>query len=277
MWFCVKLFSTCLFSFVWIATASQLAAGAAITQIGDPLFSVQDVSLFSWTVAGDDGEDLFLSIEAALKPHYSFYNSPTTPPVFAPAIAIQPPYDRVLSNNATELGMVLGDLFTPQQLRIPNGIMLFHTIVPTEDAPLGKSFDFDSGPVLPLDIYPLTETIEIRLNNGVVLSDGPLNIQPLQDLGIATDVRGNTVDFTGLLESHVPVVYKPLVAPPFVPDADLFGDYEWNFSVRDAHGNGWDVSVPFKVTPEPSANGYLLASIVIGINWFRRRLQSRLS
>jgi hypothetical protein len=97
---------------------------------------------------------------------------------------------------------------------------------------------------------------------------------PLQDLGLATDVMGNTVDFSGLLESHFHGVFLPFLAPAPVPDAALIGAYEWRFSVRDANSNGWDVSVPFRIVPEPSIAGFAIA-LSIAVPGFMRRERGR--
>jgi len=248
-----------------------------MTAVGDPLYSVVDVTLFTVPVLGPQGEDRFPTIEAGLQPHHGRYFTSLGAPLLLPALPHQPPYDIELSGNVAAVGGRPGSVFRPADLRIPYGIMLVHTIVPGEGAPFGESFDFANGPVLPLDIYPLTETLEIRLNNGAVIPGGPFESRPLQDVGVVTDEAGNTVDFGGLLESHYHVVYQPLVAPPFVPDAALLGGYEWRFSVRDAQGNGWDVSTPFSVVPEPSSIvSCLLAVVVVAATRIRiRRAVSR--
>lgn len=265
--------AACLLASVF-ALAPRPSVGATLTEVGDPIFSVVDVALFSVPVLGPGGEDLFPIIEQGLQPDHRPYFSPLLGFSFlGPGLPHQPPYDTELSRNIVAAGGFPGSVFRPADLRVPNGVMLVHTIVPGDGAPLGQSFDFASGPVLPLDIYPLTETLGIRLNNGLVISGGPFSSSPLQDLGVAIDEAGNAVDFSGLLESHYHVVYQPLVVPPFVPDADLLGEYEWRFSVRDAQGNGWDVEVPFSVVPEPSPA--VLASLVTsGVTCVRRRTDS---
>lgn len=255
-----------------LAMATHAAVGATVTEVGNPVFSVVDVALFSVQVAGPSGEDLFPSIEQALQPNYERYVSTSLGlPFLLPAVPHQPPYDAELSGRVAAVGGVPGSVFEPEDLRFPSGIMLVHTIVPGDGAPIGQSFDFANGPVLPLEIYPLTTTLQIRLNNGAAIPGGPFRSYSLQEIGLATNAAGNSVDLSALRESHAHGVFLPFVAPPFVPDADLLGDYEWSFSVRDAQGNGWDVAAPFTVVPEPSSLASMLSAFVMAGQRIRTR------
>jgi hypothetical protein len=150
-------------------------------------------------------------------------------------------------------------------------------LVPRANAPNGPSPDFASGPVIPNDLFPLTVTIDV-FRNGVLFEDqGVLAIPSLSTIGVATDINGNTVDFTGLNWSHLPVLgWTDLTFGP--PGTDPVGDYTIVGSLRDAGGNGWDFSLPFRVDAVPEPSAVALAGLgglgLLAYGWRRRRRPS---
>jgi hypothetical protein len=105
----------------------------------------------------------------------------------------------------------------------------------------GSSRDFASGPVIPNSLFPMSTHAEMWL-------DGVL-VETLQD-GIF-NIRAGDVPFTGA--SHrapVQVVWYPWANDP---NAGPLGSHEIRWSLRDNQGNGWDMSAPFRVVPEPSS------------------------
>ena len=51
------------------------------------------------------------------------------------------------------------------------------------------------------------------------------------------------------------------------------GDYEYQISVLDAEGNGYQIVVPFQVVLEPSSWIILVTACLIltGLTWYRRQ------
>src|SRR5688572_24514480 len=141
---CAGSVAACLTCVFLCSPVPSAFAAPTVTKVGEPIFSVVDVSLFSAPVLGANGENLFPIIEEAIQPYSKRYASPI-PGALLPTIPHGPPYDKEISANIASFGGVVSDVFTTDQLREPNGLLLAHTIVPAANAPTGASFDFANG------------------------------------------------------------------------------------------------------------------------------------
>jgi hypothetical protein len=145
------------------------------------------------------------------------------------------PYDDEIRAALFARGYSGSSCFVPADLVSPYGLVLVAVLVPEPSAPIGRSPDFDSGPILPDRLFPLI--ITGGSNRGG--TGFALNIPPLEDV----------LPDAGDGFSHVPLSFGAStelddLAPP-VP----VGDHSWSFMMRDATGAGWSVTADFVVLP----------------------------
>jgi hypothetical protein len=140
----------------------------------------------------------------------------------------------------------------------PMNVWMIWADIPNANAPIGSSEDFESGPIIPNGLYPGTNTVAL-VRDGVVLDSAHPSIDP--DEGVDGHSHGITI--FGVAGT----------AADWFPDGgtELPGDYEFRNTLRDAAGNGWDVTVPFQVVPEPSTCALSLLMLTL-LGLCRRKL-----
>ena len=205
-----------------LGTASLRAdVPVELTRVGNPIWRPTDFHLF--TAPADTDEAFFAVADAVLGPAVG-------PPR-------QPPYDDLLSGNMAAAGIQDATQFLPSHIGgAPFGIYHAYALVP-DPGETGSSFQFASGPIIPNRLYPLVFDHDL-LRNGVVVDpevfDGEDSTAP------GFDGQSHTLF---LLEENAS--YFPNVTV-------LTGDWQFRAVLRDAEGNGWNISVPFTVVPEPA-------------------------
>jgi hypothetical protein len=219
----------------WLVTLSGAALAQppqiGLTQIGSPIWRPGDFQLF--TAPAAPFPDVFIATIDALLP----LEGPGVP-VYTPH---SPPYDTELSTNAAAAGFVNRSVFPESAITLnPNGVYLAYMLLPAPGV-TGSSRDFASGPVIPNTLFPFSTHAEMWLDGVKVetLQDGTFNI------------RAGDMPHTGA--SHrgpVQAVWHPWADDP---NAGPLGNHEIRWSLRDNAGNGWDISAPFQVVPEPSS------------------------
>lgn len=140
------------------------------------------------------------------------------------------PYDDEFATNVAAQGYVDTDTFAQADVLLPNAVMVTWMLVPTASAPTGSSPDFETGPIMPNTIFPMTVTFEVWQDD--VMLDGyafSFDVPPLDDqLDPPFDVEGH---------SHIPifnaVVFDGADAVP--------GTLEMRSTVRDANDEGYDL------------------------------------
>lgn len=252
-----------LTKFIWtliaaVALVATLSAPAVaqpptvgLTQVGSPIWRPVDFQVFT----------------APAAPFPSAYNATLDRllPLEGPGVAFTPhagPYDTELSRNAAAAGLVSKSVFNESDITFsPNAVNISLMMVPSPGV-IGSSRDFTSGPVIPNTALPINSNVDMY-RNGVLVdrllgADGALN------------PRGGDAGFTGASHrSPSIVVWHPwddaLTAP-------AQGSYEMRWSMIDNAGNGWNMSIPFTVIPEPATSAIALAGLttVFGIVWLRK-------
>jgi hypothetical protein len=151
---------------------------------------------------------------------------------FAPFIQHSPPYDQELPLTMQYIGIPSGDHFPKEAWVAPASLTLAGAVVPAEGAPVGSSFDFDSGPII-------TTRIVV---DGSLFKDGEL-VDPDFD---ETEPLVDEV-FPGTAQegfSHLPLVFGESTA--FI--AGDPGSYEFVFTLTDEQtADGWVVHLPFVI------------------------------
>ena len=214
-----------------------VAPTIGLTKVGSPIWRPGDFQMFT-APADPFPAAFFATLDSLL-------------PLEGPGVATYTPhagpYDTELSTNAAAAGFVNQQVFPESAIVLnPNGVYFAMMWLP-DPGITGSSRDFASGPVIPNSLFPFNSHAEMWLDGVKVetLQDQMVNIRP--------DAPGKPGDvgFTGA--SHrapSQVVWWPWADDP---NAGPTGSHEIRWSLRDIQGNGWDISAPFEVVPEPTS------------------------
>ena len=235
--------------FVVALAVSPVVARAqiAVTPVGAPRWRV-DLTLF----AAPAGPPFALaeSTVAAIAPN-DF-------PIHVPHA---PPYDREHADGVARAGFARGPRFDALQFTAPSAIWLSILWTPGPAAPVGSSPDFESGPVIPGTLYPFQLAGDVFRNGALFESEEV----PPETFLAPVGVTGASHDARCLFESS-------LYARPGL--TDLTGAYEYRLTLRDAGGQGYDLSARFvvvpNVVPEPGTCA-LIAGGLAGVGALARR------
>jgi hypothetical protein len=175
------------------------------------------------------------------------------------------PYTQELAQGLQAAGFVNKTVFEVSEFTAPNAIIVAWMNVPGPGAPTGSSPDYESGPIISNGVFPMRFTGDVYLNGALFEQDAfGLEQQAPTGLTPPIDVQGY---------SHFPyfAAENSAFAPPGL--TDLTGSYEYRWQVRDAGGNGWDISARFQVIPEPGTMTLLGTGtlVLLGCGWRRRR------
>jgi hypothetical protein len=216
------LLTTAMFVILLMPGPAMLRADvlAAIDRVGNPIWRPVDFNLFA---APADTFDAFLAVTDSVL-------AATAPPS-------DPPYDNIITAGLASAGYQDRSIFLSSDIAgQPSGVYYAYIVIP-DPGDTGSSLDFTSGPIIPNRLFPVTDDTDL-LRNGII-------VDPEFD-GETTSLAG----FDGY--SHTSAFFASH-AGFFPPGSELPGSYEFRSVLRDAEGNGWNISVPFTVVPEPSS------------------------
>ena len=225
------------------ATLQPISALAQVvsTPVGTPVWQPTDIHLFVAPIgSAPNFEGVLTSLQAVLpEPNHRFH-----PDLFiGPGNPHNGPYTSELAGGLASSGFQEKTIFDVSDFSGTNGIYLAMMNVPgfglTLPA-LGSSPDFASGPIIPNSLFPIT-AIGTTFRDGSALPAFSTTLVPPLDgsLNPPFNVNGH---------SHFPQFY---IDNADFNGVDPEGTYLYSVSLRDTAGNGWDVSVPFQVVPEP--------------------------
>jgi hypothetical protein len=158
-----------------------------------------------------------------------------------------PPYDNLVATRMAAGAFQDGNVFLSSDIDgQPRGVYFAFTFVP-DPGTIGSSFDFASGAVIPNRLTPLTSHAQLWRNGAIV------------DAAVFDGELPPATGFDGI--SHVCTVLED-DANFFPPGTTLPGSWEYRTVARDAEGNGWDISAPFQVIPEPSSMALALVLLL---------------
>lgn len=149
-----------------------------------------------------------------------------------------PPYGHELGDGVTSNGFHENGPFSVPEFTSPNAIWLAMMNIP-EDPPaaLGSSPDFNSGPIIPNDIFPI-------LASGSTTHDGELFSEPFSDVSIPGP---NDLGFDVEGHSHFPQFMIENTEFRTEPDPEPAGGYTLHLEMIDQDGDGWQIDASFVV------------------------------
>jgi hypothetical protein len=230
----VRIVKIIVMSFVAVAgsLSGQLAAqlpAIGLTKIGSPIWKPVDFQLFS---APGDTDAAFNATLDSLSPRdprgVTTYTTPHAPP-----------YDTELSESAAAVGLVSHSVFPSKAIsNDPNNVYFALTLLP-DPGVTGSSRDFASGPVIPNSLFPVTGQGTLWINGAFAFDIG----------GGQISLRPTDMPFEGT--SH-----RTIFTSVWNNGPNNLGSYELRSSLRDSHGNGWDLVAPFRIVDELPAGDF---------------------
>jgi len=216
---------------------------ARVKRVGEPIWRPVDFHLFAAPIGSfDNGFAEFFALGGQLLPPPNHIVIP--PGVVLPGAAHAPPYDGELAQGVAANGFVDRHSFPASAFSAEsrNGIYLVWMLVP-DPGVTGRSPDFASGPIIPNSLFPI-------IINGIATRNGE-TFDPVfvADLQVPPLDQNTAPQFAGMEGySHLPV---------FTADAQVFGidpantppegRYQYEITIRDLAGNGWDIVAQFVV------------------------------
>lgn len=222
--------------------SSVPSAEIQVTQIGTPVFKPADFTPF----AIDQSTDLLDTWKAILpEPHHMHIGNTKLPGEPHPG-----PYDNELIEGVAAAGHLVTDVFTVDEFT--SGWTIYtYSLVPDLNAPEGRSPDFDNGPVIPNEIFPIEVTVDVLSNGNSIGGSYQYLLESLSSYGKVTFDNGHKTDFTELNWSHIDFFSFVNASGSRVEDAPV-GEYAWEIRMQDENGDGWDFRLPFSVVDGPS-------------------------
>jgi hypothetical protein len=211
--------------------------GCIRTKIGKPIWEISGVVVLAGDVGTDSFDPMIAFLENWTKPNHKWWGDPDY--LIGPDKAHAGPYNDELYTLATAKNLKLKQTFSKAEFTGPKGVWVAFNIIPGEGAPTGSSFDSASGPILPKAIFPLTEDGDTYRNGELYdpFFDGSFSGQHNLHPPIDKDGASHLFWFFG--EDNY-------FGPENTPND---GSYEFYLKITDATGRGWNLTVPYTVTP----------------------------
>ena len=165
---------------------------------------------------------------------------PDFPNHFPTRLQHAPPYDQEFADALAIAGYAEKEVFSVEEFSSPNAVHFGFVVVPGTNAPNGSSLDFDSGPIIPNDIFPIAYGGDVYLNGALYEQNAWGNSVPALD------------GFDGRSHFLVDLWENSEFAPPGL--GSLVGDYEYRITLRDVNNFGYDIVATFQVVPEPGTS-----------------------
>ena len=238
------------------ATLHPASALAQIvsTPVGTPAWQPTDLHLFFAPIgtAQSNFAEILTTLQTILpEPNHRFH-----PDLFiGPGDPHTGPYTQEISSGLASSGFQEKTIYDASDFSGANGIYLTMMNVPgfgVTPPAQGSSPDFASGPIISNSLFPISALGTTFRNGSPLPAFSAFGVPPLDgSLNPPFNVDGH---------SHFPLNY---IDNADFNGVDAAGTYLYSLSLRDTAGNGWDVSVPFQVVPEPGA-GLLLGLAALG-------------
>ena len=193
------------------------------TAIGEPAWNVGGITLFSAPLDPATQECLFAA-------NHTFGQG-----VWGPGVPHDPPYDVEIVEAVAGCGYDAKVRFSEGEFEDPNGIYVALAIQPAIGAFPGESPDFDNGPVIQDNRFPMLISGDLRRGGIIVDQDHDGSFPSAADYGFSVDGRSHVVWATGSNITRMPAG----ATPP--------GDYTWEVTFTDATGSAWDLTIPFTI------------------------------
>lgn len=227
---------------------------ARVREVGDPIWRPVDFHLFT-APAGtpESGFAEFLETARRIYPEPYYTLDPATNVFLRGGAITPPPYDRELEAALARLGFEDDRTFSASDFGVGSnrGVFFTFTIVP-DPGVIGSSENFASGPIIPNELFPIVLTGVAYRNDevfdGILMGPGGLTIPALHVVDPRFPERegwGWSHQFVGNVETlqFYPFEWDGVTYPRTAPQ----GRYRYEIQMRDAAGNGWDVTTRYVV------------------------------
>jgi len=202
-------------------------------EINAPIWEPTGAIMFSTPLTSD--QDYGALVQDVLVPNHVRY---ATEGVFGPGVIHGPPYDTELAGLAKALGP--RQFFRRSTFGSPAlSIVYMLSVVPRAGAPIGRSVDLTSGPMIPNALFPMR--VEANLLGPPILDASFASTMPGYDMfSPAIDAEG---------ASHFVLAFR--TNSGFATDgAPGIGAYYLQIRIIDATGAGWDSYLRFDVVAD---------------------------
>ncbi len=221
------------------AVVGSTSFGTVLTPIGSPTWKPVDLHVFTAPVGtAADGYAEFQQNQVALLPPPN--HQLCSELGIGPGAPHKPPYNREIDHNLDLTNFRESLIFRESEFSPPNGVWVVWMVVPRPGT-VGSSPDFSAGPIISNTLFPIHVAGQAFRNN--VLWDpylGSSDVPPLTDqLSCPFSVDGH---------SHFPIYFADNIS--FGTGGRSAGNYEYRMTMVDVTGNGWSITVRFRVRPE---------------------------
>ena len=242
----------------WLSEVLVLAAGVfclavsipveaidvTLTPIGTPTWQPVDFHLVAAPLGNfdDDFAEFFQTQQTLMPPPNHVWIPGLANP--GPGAPHPSPYDHEIGDGVVSSGFVERTVFSVSEFRLPSGVWLVCMIVPGTNSPKGSSPDFASGPIIPNSIMPIVLSGETTRDGTSFDNNWGFTTPDLNT--ITNPATGQLFDVGGW--SHFQQVFaETLEFTTASPTPPAVGMYQFNFTLLDHVGNGWNIAAPFRV------------------------------
>jgi len=207
-----------------------------ISKIGHPIWKPVDFHVFTAAMGtADDNYAEFGQNQVNLL--FPLRHQSCNELGIGPGVPHHPPYTQEMEAGLDIMNFKDSQFFQVADFSPPNAVWAAWMTVPNFGK-TGSSPDFQSGPMIPNKLFPIHVAGETFRNNQ--LWDpylGSFDVPALTtQLSCPFSVDGH---------SHFPVFYADNSS--FGPGGPIPGHYEYRITMMDATGNGWSITVDFRV------------------------------
>ena len=182
----------------------------------------------------DPGGDIMTALQAPLAPNHAWYPAEA---LFGPGQPHQGDYGDEVTGLLTAARIIPNQTVEATALPQTPNILLIITLVPGPGELLGASADFDFGRVIDNGAFPIHATADLLQNGAFLGAHQELSIPSEAQFGFPVTDAGS---------SHLLVIFgQDGAAIPGTIGAP--NTYSWLIIIIDAHGDGWELQIPFQV------------------------------
>lgn len=210
-------------------TTGDVAPVIELTRLTDPSWEIVDFHQRSAEFG--EGYDLWSARTEETLPPPRHIQHPDLG--IGPGEAHEGPYDREFSDAWAQHGWSNDSVFTLAEATTPLAIFSMFMVVPSANAPTGKTPDADAGPMIPHTLFPIHTAFEY-LTDGTPVLGGvwDFDVPRLDMINPVYEVEGH---------SHFPIYdARYLDIEPALGEV-----YETHIVMTDATGSGWDFKYGF--------------------------------
>lgn len=202
-------------------------------KVGEPTWKPADIHLFTTVRNGNEGFSELIK-QLLPPPNHKYLQGFG----IMPGEGHTSGHDREIGDNLAKLGLKESTRFTVAEVTDPNSVNLFWMNVPAEGSATGSSPDFESGPIISHDLFPID--VEMSMVNNGVPHPKIKSAFPVPRLDGAPFEPPFQVDG----HSHFPLFFRAWLEPSIAE-----GEHLWEVKLTDSKGNGWVLHAEFTAAP----------------------------